>query len=961
MSRLAAIHRPAPTGRPPLFFSLKWKAVLLLSLILLAVNVSLVTLGVMRLEGQFQRQRALSAERRIREFSALVERSFSSLERIGPLVMEGSEGWFPMLSLEDRLVRQLTGRAAALEVDWDITTLLFMDAGGKVRYSQGGTGDDQVVREMMRKALRTETVGKLLHCTTECHQLVAVPLLLQGQVTGVLLLGRTVADTVSTFRSISGSDLAIVTGDRPASGLEEDARWLPRWGRRLALASSPQRLIPALRSISERIVLSRIAAGRPYRFDFEESSLEVVRVPAGRRPWNDDNDLLLIGDITAEIAYIDKARHQSIGIGLAGLLLSELLLLFLLWAPMNRLKRLASALPRLAGGETVQVRSELGSGTKQWLEDEIDVALDAAMSLASRLEALDRKVQSRTENLLQRSRALARERDFVAGLLNSAQVVILTQDADGFLRSLNLEGQRVTGRDTAAIGRERFIDMLDPASRSEELNRNLALLRQGSIESYHHESHVLVPDGRRRSVSWVHSRLIGPDGTDAVRVLSVGLDITDREEAERNLAWLADHDPLTELINRRRFQLDFQQILTLNQRYRRQGALFFFDLDQFKYINDTSGHQAGDAMLRVVANALRQVIRDSDILARLGGDEFALVVPETDADGAIWLANRILETLAEIELPVHGRSHRISASIGIALFPDHGGNIQDLMANADLAMYQAKDVGRGRWHLFSWGEQRREQLNEEVRWKQRIEQALQQERLFLEFQPIMAITDSRVSHYECLLRMRNGDDSVSMPGSFIPVAERSGLIHRIDRYVLRHAIATLQATDPARVSLSLNLSGRVVGDPELLPLLRTLLQESGVDPARLLVEITETAALADIQSAERLMGTIRQLGCRTALDDFGVGFSSFFYLKELPVDVVKIDGSFIRHLAHSSDDRIFVKAMAEVARGLGKKTVAEFVEDETTLRMLGELQVDFAQGYFVGRPGPLPGSLFLER
>ena len=959
MSRLVAIHGPAPGGRARFFFSLKWKAVLLLSLILVAVNVSLVTLGVIRLEGQFQRQRALSAERRIREFRALVERSFSSLERIGPLIMEGSEDWFSLPSSEGRLMRQLTGRAAALEIDWDITTLLFMDAGGKVHYSQGYAGDDPAVQEMLHKALETETVGKLMRCTTECRQLVAVPLLLQGRVAGVLLLGRTMAETVSTFRSISGSDLAIVTSGRPVRGPGKDARWLPGWNRRLVLVSSPERLVPALRFISERIGLPRLADGRPYRFDFGGNSLEVLRIPADRQPWNEGNDFLVISDITTETAYIRKARRQSIGIGVAGLLLSELLLLFLLWAPMNRLKRLASALPRLAGGETVQVRSELDSDTKQWLEDEIDVALDAAMSLASRLEALDRKVQSRTENLLQRSKALARERDFVAGLLNSAPVVILTQDADGYLRSLNLEGQRVTGRDVTAIGRERFSDLLDPASRSEELDHNLALLRQGSIGSYRHESRVLVPDGRRRSVSWVHSRLIGPDSADAVRVLSVGLDTTEQEEAERNLAWLADHDPLTELINRRRFQVDFQQILALNQRYQHQGALFFFDLDQFKYINDTSGHQAGDAMLRVVANALRRVIRDSDILARLGGDEFALVVPETDADGAIRLANRILEALSEIELPVRGRSHRISASIGIALFPDHGSNVQDLMANADLAMYQAKDVGRGRWHLFSWGEKRREQLSEEVRWKQRIEQGLQQESLFLEFQPIMRIADSHVSYYECLLRMRNEDGSVSMPGSFIPVAERSGLIHRIDRYVLRHVIATLRATDPARVSLSLNLSGRVVGDPELLPLLRTLLQESGVDPARLLIEITETAALADIQSAERLLGNIRQLGCRTALDDFGVGFSSFFYLKELPVDVVKIDGSFIQHLARSGDDRIIVKAMAEVARGLGKKTVAEFVEDGASLRMLGELRVDFAQGYFVGRPGPLPSSLFL--
>ena len=201
--------------------------------------------------------------------------------------------------------------------------------------------------------------------------------------------------------------------------------------------------------------------------------------------------------------------------------------------------------------------------------------------------------------------------------------------------------------------------------------------------------------------------------------------------------------------------------------------------------------------------------------------------------------------------------------------------------------------------------------------------------------------------------MHEADGGVATPARFIPVADRSGLIHRIDRFVLQQAISTLVQIEDSGVSLSINLSGKVVDDPELLPLLKRLLQISSVDPGRLLFEITETAALADIQAAQRLIGAIRDLGCRTALDDFGVGFSSFLYLKELPVDIVKIDGSFIRNLPRSTNDRIFVKAMADVATGLGKHTIAEFVEDQATLAMLGELGVDYAQGYYVGKPGPL--------
>jgi len=276
------------------------------------------------------------------------------------------------------------------------------------------------------------------------------------------------------------------------------------------------------------------------------------------------------------------------------------------------------------------------------------------------------------------------------------------------------------------------------------------------------------------------------------------------------------------------------------------------------------------------------------------------------------------------------------------------------MAHADLAMYQAKEVGRGCWHLFSWDEQKRKQLNEEVYWKQQIELALQEERFFLDFQPIIEIGTRRISHYEVLIRMRERDGSVALPGKFIPVAERTGLIHRIDHLVLTRAVEVLASRPHSDFTLSINLSGKVVDEQEFLPLLRRLLEQSGIDPHRLLIEITETAALADIPAAAQLMSSVRALGCRTALDDFGAGFSSFFYLRELSLDMVKIDGSFIRNLPRSSEDRIFVRAITEVARGLGKQTIAEFVEDEETLQMLHELRVDYAQGYHIGRPGPLP-------
>jgi diguanylate cyclase (GGDEF)-like protein len=440
---------------------------------------------------------------------------------------------------------------------------------------------------------------------------------------------------------------------------------------------------------------------------------------------------------------------------------------------------------------------------------------------------------------------------------------------------------------------------------------------------------------------------------DAV-ILSVGHDVTEREQAQRQLAWLADHDPLTELFNRRRFQHEFEQILMVAGRYKRGGGLLYFDLDQFKYINDTSGHQAGDGLLRMVADKLRQVVRASDVVARLGGDEFAVVIRECDLQGAMQVAQKICAQLSTLEFPVRGRKHSISTSIGIALFPIHGMTVHDLMANADLAMYQAKDEGRGRWHVFSSNERAREQMHNRVYWKEQIEQALREGRFLLYFQPVLNLRTNTIGHYEVLLRMCDHKGRIISPGQFIPIAEQTGLIHLIDHLVLRKAVAE-QARLSAqgyRLTLSINLSGRVVDDPELLPVLKALLKNTHVNPSSLMFEVTETAAVADMVAAEKLMNEIKALGCCFAVDDFGVGFSSFFYLKQLPVDYVKIDGMFVRQLASSHQDRVFVKALSEIAKGLGKKAIAEFVEDAETLLLLREYGIEYAQGYYIGRPAP---------
>ncbi len=434
-------------------------------------------------------------------------------------------------------------------------------------------------------------------------------------------------------------------------------------------------------------------------------------------------------------------------------------------------------------------------------------------------------------------------------------------------------------------------------------------------------------------------------------------DISERKRVESQLLHLANYDSLTSLFNRRRFQEELERHLANAIRYRTQGALLFLDLDQFKYINDSLGHQAGDQMLRSLASLMRQMLREGDSIARLGGDEFAILLPHADAVQAEAVANKILDALRRHVEVIDGRPIGITGSMGLALFPDHGRTAEELLAFADMAMYKVKDLGRNTYALYSPDEATREQLESKLTWERRIRDALENDGFVLYQQPILNLRRGSIRRYEALLRMKGPHGEVIMPGHFLPVAERFGLIHAIDRWVVReaiHQIARQHKTTPD-YCLEVNLSAKAFADPELLPLIKREIEATGINPAFLVLEITETVAGADSMAGRSWIHSVRELGCEFALDDFGSGFSSFSYLKNLPVDYLKIDGSFIRNLAESPMDQELVRAMVQVARGLGRRTIAECVENSDTLMLLRDLGVDYAQGYHIGRPTPMIG------
>ena len=422
------------------------------------------------------------------------------------------------------------------------------------------------------------------------------------------------------------------------------------------------------------------------------------------------------------------------------------------------------------------------------------------------------------------------------------------------------------------------------------------------------------------------------------------------------LEYLAGHDSLTSLPNRRHIESAIETVIASCIDAGQPCAVLVLDLDGFKYINDSRGHAVGDRVLVQASRVLRAVLRPSDVIGRTGGDEFAAALPAISRDDAQGVVERMLEALRyEAIIVGDARAVRITASIGMAfLEPKSPQSSRELLVEADVAMYHAKSAGRDRLALYSSSDPGQADLRGRHTWVERIQDALDLNSFVLHAQPILNLRTGQIDRYELLLRMVASDGTLVMPGDFLPSAERAGLIAQIDRWVITESCRILGEHQRAGSwpHFEVNLSGPSMGDPVILEVIERGLAQLPV-PSGLVIEVTETAAITDISRARAFAEHLESLGCEFALDDFGAGYGSFFYLKHLPFDYLKIDGEFVRGVATNRADQILVKSLVQIARELGKRTIAEFVEDQATLDTLHVLGVDFAQGYHIGRPAAL--------
>ncbi|MDP9899341.1 diguanylate cyclase (GGDEF)-like protein/PAS domain S-box-containing protein [Variovorax ginsengisoli] len=606
----------------------------------------------------------------------------------------------------------------------------------------------------------------------------------------------------------------------------------------------------------------------------------------------------------------------------------------------TRFPILASALRRAGGAGVVIVSITVFDATETRRFEKV-------------LRAARRDAEDAAEALILSHKALRAEHERLRVLLRSIADAVMTTDDQGRITTFNPSAETVTGLSAAqALGAP--VDSIGRVfeAQSRRLIDLRVLQREGQSQSF--SDFLLVrADGTERYIEGTAAPL-RDEANGGEGGVYVWRDVTQRRADAAERQFEATHDPLTRLLNRREFErlINFE-LSRASGTPDKPHLLLHIGLDQFKIVNDTAGATAGDALLLEIADLLRQSLRQGDMLARLGSDEFGVLLPRCPVGAGTTLADNLRQRIEEFRF-CHGESsHMLTASIGLAVLPEGKGSADGALASAGMACQAAKEAGRNRVHTVHAGDAEIQRRREEMGWVARIRGDLNEDRFELFFQSIVRVdgTLDGPPHGELLLRLRDDEGRLVPPGAFISAAERYHQMGHIDRWVVLNAFSWLDRH--AGVQVSINLSGQSFGDADFLTYVVEQMAGRALDPARVCFEITETAAIADLPAALRFIACLRQRGCLFSLDDFGAGLSSFGYLRSLPVDFVKIDGSFVKTMGQDPVNREIVESIHRVAKLCGLKTVAEWVEDAAILAALRQIGVDYAQGWGVGKPVPL--------
>jgi len=563
------------------------------------------------------------------------------------------------------------------------------------------------------------------------------------------------------------------------------------------------------------------------------------------------------------------------------------------------------------------------------------------------------------DQLLLQQAALFQEKERAEVTLHSIGDGVITTDAAGYVEYLNPVAMKLTGwalEEARGLPLTRIMTLIDETSRQPVENPVTRCLREGTILALEDHAALVRRDNQELAIA-DSAAPIRDDTGKIIGAVMVFHDVAHARKLTQQLSYQASHDALTDLLNRTEFERLLQEALISAKHEKRQHVLCYLDLDQFKIVNDTCGHVAGDELLRQVTRLLRSKIRDTDTLARLGGDEFGILLRYCDPQYAPTVAESLCKAVKDFRFLWEEHSFETGVSIGLITINQDSHTVADVLSAADVACYAAKDKGRNQIHISQPDDKELEQRRGEMQWVSRIRRAIDENRFRLYYQSIVPLNpDAGLEiHRELLIRLMDEKGVLVPPMAFIPAAERYNMMPDIDRWVIKNSFRMLsaQCSNNCDWICAINLSGQSLCDNSFLDFITDEFKRSGIKPDRICFEITETAAVANLVKASHFISVLKDMGCRFALDDFGSGLSSFAYLKNLKVDYLKIDGCFVRDMMNDPIDSALVEAINQIGHIMGIQTIAEFVENSDIQQAVRKLGVDYAQGYGVARPAPL--------
>lgn len=542
--------------------------------------------------------------------------------------------------------------------------------------------------------------------------------------------------------------------------------------------------------------------------------------------------------------------------------------------------------------------------------------------------------------------------------LGSIGDAVITTDRTGLVHIMNREAEKLTGwLQNEAQNKPLLAVMKLVDSKSNHSLRNPVIEAISSKQSVTSPANSALLDRyNQKSEIEYNASAINDQNHQTYGGVIVFRDVTENRELEKQLTYHASHDELTGLVNRREFEIRLSQAILNAKVEHSHYSLLYLDLDQFKVINDMGGHNAGDELLKQLSKSVKNILRESDTLARLGGDEFGILLDGCPLPKAIEIAETIRKTISEFQFYWQGQVFTVGVSIGAITITEDSGKMNEVMSAVDTACYTAKDLGRNRVQVYQHGDQELTKRKNEMHWKQRISEAVNDDSFVLYAQEIFSRDKENQAkrRLEILVRLHDADGNLITPHAFLPAAERYALTADIDLWVIKKTLQTISELklDKQNYNISINLSGQSLNTPNILRTIINNFEASGVDPEMICFEITESMAISNITAARKFISILKGMGCKFALDDFGKGLSSFTYLKHIPVDIIKIDGSFVRDIVDDPINMSFVEAIIKIAHVMGLETVAEYVENEAIYNAIQGTQIDYIQGNHVSRPSP---------